>query len=225
MSETEPEHNQTGLVSARESRAPKVIWAIFGGGSLLLCSFFLCGYILFFLLLDKPLQTFASALSDVLGTEVVVTGSTAVLEKSEIGELALVQRKTQAITKFQTTWMGSEKTLIVRGDFLVKSGFDLSEGGQWSILDGVINGPLPEGKVLSVEPMGDFEIYYAENGALNRLSPQDHASAFNYLKNQARRDAERSDVAAEAERVLLRRLGDIMGHRSGSIQWQGEVLP
>lgn len=224
MSETEPEPIRTDVVSVRESRAPKVIWALFGGISLLVCCLLLCGYLLFFLVLDKPVQTFADALSDVLGTEVLVTGSTAVLEKSEIGELALVQRKTQAITKFQTTWLGSEKTLIVRGDFLVKAGFDLSEGGQWSILDGQINGPLPEGKVLSVEPMGDFEIYYAENGALNRLSPEDHARAFNHLKDQARRDAERSDVGDEAEAILLRRLGDIMRLRH-SVEWQGETLP
>lgn len=225
MSETVPERIQPDLVSVRESRAPRVIWALFGGISLLVFCFFLCGYILFMVLLDKPVQTFANALGDVLGKEVLVTGSTAVLEKSEIGELALVQRKTQAITKFQTTWLGSEKTLIVRGDFIVKAGFDLSEGGQWSILDGKINGPLPEGKVLSVEPMGDFEIYYAENGALNRLSPEDHARAFNHLKNQARLDAERSDVGDEAERILLRRLGDIMGLRKGSMEWQGEALP
>ena len=167
----------------------------------------------------------AEALSGVFGTEVVVSGSTAVLAKSEIGELALVQRKTQAITKLQTTWMGSEKTLIVRADFVVKAGFDLSEGGQWGILNGKIDGPLPRAKVLSVEPVGDFEVYYAENGAINRLNPQDHARAFNHLKNQARKDAQRSDIGQEAERVLLRRISDRMGAAGEGLTWQNGVLP
>jgi hypothetical protein len=167
----------------------------------------------------------ANALSDVFGTVVIVRGSTAVLGKSEIGELALVQRKTQAITKFQTIWLGSEKTLIVRADFIVKAGFDLSEGGQWAILDGEINGAMPRGKVLSIEPTGDFEVYYAENGAINRLNAEDHARAFNHLKDQAKRDAQRSDIGQEAERVLLRRMLDRMGETGKGLTWQKEIMP
>ena len=77
--------------------------------------------------------------------------------------------------------------------------------------------------MLSVEPIGDFEIYYAESGAINRLSPEDHASAFNYLKKQARVDAERSDVCEEAERALIRRINDRMNSLDGA-EWQG-LLP
>lgn len=207
----------------KKSRA-SWLWALFGGLALLT----VVGFASFYYFVSKPatapVQKLADALSGVFGTEITVNGSTAVLEKSEIGELALVQRKTQAITKFQTTWMGSEKLLIVRGDFLVKAGFELSEGGQWGILEGKVNGPLPKGKVLSVEPIGDFEIYYAESGTLNRLSAEDHASAFNYLKNQARRDAELSDVGEEAERVLLRRINDRLNGAGEQIQWH-EQLP
>ena len=75
-----------------------------------------------------------------------------------------------------------------------------------------------------MEPIGDFEIYYAESGTLNRLSAEDHASAFNYLKNQARRDAELSDVGEEAERVLLRRINDRLNGAGEQIQWH-EQLP
>lgn len=208
-----------------KSRLPGTLWAFFGGVTLLMLAGFSCVYFFVHKVTTAPVEKLADALSEVLSTKVVVSGSTAVLGKSEIGELALVQRKTQAITKFQHTWLGSEKTLIVRGDFQVKAGFDLSEGGQWNILNGAINGPLPEGKVLSVEPMGDFEIYYAESGAINRLSPEDHASAFNFLKRQARRDAERSDIGEEAERVLLRRLNDRMGESGDGLKWQGGIIP
>ena len=211
--------------NAKGSRLPGAIMALFGGMTLLMLVGAGCFYFLYSQVAKGPVDMMAEALSNVFGAEVVVSGSTAVLEKSEIGELALVQRKTQAITKFQTTWLGSEKTLIVKADFIVKAGFDLSEGGQWGILDGEINGPMPEGKVLSVEPAGDFEIYYAENGAINRLNPEDHAKAFNHLKNQARRDAERSDIGKEAERVLLRRILDRMGDVGEGLTWQDRVLP
>ena len=214
----------TQVMNIKKSRVPGILWALFGGFTLLLVAGFACFYFFFNKVTTAPIDQLAEALSTVLGTEVKVSGSTAVLEKSEIGELALVQRKTQAITKYQTSWMGSDKILIVRCDFLVKAGFDLSEGGQWGIMEGRINGPLPKGKVLSVEPIGDFEIYYSESGTLNRLSPQDHASAFNYLKKQARRDAERSDIGEEAEGVLLRRLSDRMS--DDDLKWKKEeVLP
>ena len=225
MKESEQTQTEGEAPGPKRSRAAVVIWAIFGGVSLLAATIILAVSMFFKMTFDKPVETFANALGNVLGTQVEVTGSTAVLEKSEIGELAVVQRKTQAITKFETTWLGSKKMLIVRGDFLVKAGFDLSEGGEWIIMDGMIDGPIPEGKVLSVEPMGDFEIYHAENGTINRLEPQDHARAFNHLKDQARRDAQRGDIADEAERVLIRRLADQMRFRDEALQWQGERFP
>jgi len=224
---TESEQTQTvdTVVMPKRSRLPAVIWAVFGGVSLLAATMFLAVALFSKMTFEKPVQAFADALGNALGTHVEVSGSTAVLEKSEIGELAVVQRKIQAITKFETTWLGSKKMLIVRGDFLVKAGFDLSEGGEWIIMGSVIDGPMPEGKVLSVEPIGDFEIYHAENGTINRLEPQDHARAFNHLKNQARRDAQRSDIDREAERVLLRRLGDYMRFGDESLEWQGQRFP
>ena len=209
------------LVVVKKSKAAS-IFALFVGLSLLIVAGFASFHYFVAKPAVEPVHRLAGALSGVFGTEVKVSGSTAVLEKSEIGELALVQRKTQAITKFETKWLGSSKLLIVRGDFLVKAGFDLSEGGQWGILEGKVNGPLPEAKVLSVEPIGDFEIYYAESGTLNRLSPEDHASAFNYLKKQARLDAESSDVCEEAEKALIRRINDRMNaFENNGAEWKG----
>ena len=209
---------------AKKSHAGCLL-ALFAGLSMLLAT----GFASFYFFVTKPtvdtgeqwVGRFADALSGVFGTEVNVSGSTAVLEKSEIGELALVQRKTQAIIKYETTWWGSENTLIVRGDFLVKAGFDLSEGGKWEILEGRINGAIPKGRVLSVEPMGPLEVYYSEDGLINYLSPEDQASAFNYLIRQARRDAERSDIGKEAEEVLIRRINDRMGEPfNDGLDWQ-----
>lgn len=199
--------------------------SFFVGMSILLFS----GFAGFYYFVAKPMAAtgqdmtveLAEALSGVFGTNVEVVGSTVVLEKSEIEELAVVQRKIQVITKYETSWMGSENLMIVRGDFLVKAGFDLSGGGEWSFVDGRMDGPLPEGKVLSVEPIGSLEVYYSENGIINHLSTEDQASAFNYLIRQARRDAERSDIGREAEDVLIRRVNDRLGAPPARrIDWQ-----
>lgn len=226
MAETEHPIEKT---PPRKSSRAASIWAFFGGITLLATVGMIVGFACFYFMVSKatsaPVEKLAQALSSVLGTEIRVSGSTAVLEKSEIGELALVQRKTQAIVKYETSWMGSDKILIVRGDFLVKAGFDLSEGGNWGILEGKIDGKLPVGKILSVEPIGEFEIYHSDSGTLNRLNAQDHANAFNHLKNQARRDAERSDIGKEAERVLLRRINDRMNGLGTDIEWDGHTLP
>lgn len=208
----------------RRSRAAS-IWAIFGGLTVLLVAGFACFYFMMSRATKAPIEQLAQTLSTVFGTEVNVSGSTAVLEKSEIEELAVVQRKTQAIVKYETIWMGSSKVLIVRGDFLVKAGFELDDGGSWEIINGRVSGKLPQGKVLSVEPVGDFEIYHSDNGTINRLKPQDHANAFNQLKSQARSDAIRSDIGEEAERVLVRRIKDRMNGLGLDVDLNEQVLP
>jgi len=160
---------------------------------------------------DRVVDRLADALSGVFGKTVEIQGSTAVLEKSEIEELAVVQRKIQVVSKYQTTWMGSENTMIFRGDFLVKAGFDLSNGGEWEMVDGKIMGEFPQAKVLSVEQIGGIQLYYSSNGLINRLSPEDQTSAMNYVVWQAKMDAQRSDITDEAEKVLKQRINDRMG--------------
>ena len=228
------------------SRVPRIVLAFFLGLSLLLITGFSC----FYYFIAKPMQQtatapidrLASAMSQIFATTVSVAGESAVLEQSEIGELALIQREISSITRYQTRWMGSKKTLIVRANFTVKAGFDLSEGGQWGIITSSgaassvantatnsvntgyhIDGALPKGEILSVEPSGDFEIYHADNGTLNKLSSQDHAEAFNLLKAQARRDAEASDAPAAAEALLRQRLADLLG--SDYNHHQQELIP
>ena len=192
-----------------------MVFAFFLGLALLVAVGFVCFY--YFVVkpmsetAQAPVDKLADAMSSVFGVKLKVSGVSVILEEAEIGELALVQRKTQAITKYETTWLGSKKTLIVRCDFLVKAGFDLSAGGSWGLLAAEIEGALPRGKILSVEPLGDFEIYFAESGTFNKLSSEDHAQAFNFLKEQAKKDAEASDIVEEAEEVLIRRLNDRLG--------------
>ncbi|MBK1792317.1 DUF4230 domain-containing protein [Persicirhabdus sediminis] len=221
------DYEQTEKSESRRS-PHTVIWSLCGGVALLMVVGFSC----FHFFVAKPvhdsasrgislIEKAASAMGIVFNEKVEIKGNTAVLAKAKIEELAVCQRKTQVIVKYKTQWWGSEKMLIVRGDFLVKAGFDLSAGGQWSIIDGRMSGDFPEAKVLSVEPVGDFEIYYSQGGIINQLSSEDHLRAFNALKNQARRDAENSDIMDEASGILRQRFRDLM---DGQLLWE-EQLP
>jgi hypothetical protein len=51
-----------------------------------------------------------------------IKADSVVLEKSSIAELAVVARKTSTLVKHETTWLGSTKILIRRGDFIAKRG-------------------------------------------------------------------------------------------------------
>ena len=107
MADTEHSHQSPEKqVPQKKSRAAS-IWAFFGGFTLLVAVGMIVGVACFYFMVSRaasaPVDKLAQALSTVLGTEVTVSGSTAVLEKSEIGELALVQRKTQAIVKYETS--------------------------------------------------------------------------------------------------------------------------
>ena len=57
-----------------------------------------------------------------LAPQTTIKADSVVLEKSSIAELAVVARKTSTLVKHETTWLGSTKILIVRGDSVA---FDL----------------------------------------------------------------------------------------------------
>lgn len=159
----------------------------------------------------SPLTRFKDSLESVLDQKVTVSGQTVVLEKAETRELAVVRRRTQTVVKYESKWLKSDKLLIVKGDFLVKAGFDLTGNEGFEMRGNEVIGKWPEAKVLSVE-MLDYEVYFSDSGLVNKLTGEDYEAAVNVLKNQARYDADqKSDIKEEAERVIRQRLEDLSG--------------
>ncbi|MDB4547499.1 DUF4230 domain-containing protein [Akkermansiaceae bacterium] len=113
--------------------------------------------------------------------------------------------------------MGSDKMIIVKGDFLVKAGFDLTEFDGFELEGEKVVGTWPSAKVLSVEQL-DYEVFFSKNGVINKLSQGDFENVSNLLQKQARTDAvEHSDILQDAERVIRTRLEDLSG---GTYQWE-----
>jgi hypothetical protein len=193
----------------RETKsAGATVWAFFGGLALLM----VVGMASFYFFVGKPatapLDRFAKVLEQVTQRKVVVSGSTVTLEESGVSELAVVQRKTQSLIKYETSWLTSENILIVRGEFVVKAGFDLSKVTKIEMVDGEVSGTWPEAEILSVE-LKDYEVFFSQDGTINKLQPKDQEEAIVLLLEQAREDAQESDLREEAERRLRERLEDL----------------
>jgi hypothetical protein len=167
------------------------------------------------------------ALSAITGQKVVVHSNTVTLEKSAISELNVVQRRTQTITKVETSVLGSTATLIMRGEFLVKAGFDLTKPFSVTVDEktGEVVADFPPAKITSVEMVKD-EIYFADNGLLTKNTAEITRMAYGQMATQARLEAERSDIRKEAEAQLAQRLKDLLSRHATKLSIKGEeALP
>jgi hypothetical protein len=169
----------------------------------------------------------ADAFRNITGQKVTVHANTVTIEKSNIAELSLVQRKTQTVIKFESDFIGSRKTLILRGDFIVKAGFDLSQPFTASVDEatGEVKADLPPAKITSVE-LKDYEVFFSDDGLINKLRAEDQELATRTMITQARIDAERSDIKQEAEEQLKQRLRDLLKGDAQKLILRGEeVMP
>ncbi|YCM46054.1 DUF4230 domain-containing protein [Verrucomicrobiaceae bacterium 227] len=161
--------------------------------------------------MSSPFERLASALGEVTQRKVKMDGHTLILESTETRELVVIKRKTQAILKYETRWLGSDKVVIVQGTFLVKAGFDLSEFEGFEVQGNEVVGEWPEPRILSVEQQ-DYQIFFSESGIVNKIQESDYQRVSTLLNQQARRDAIlKSDILEEADRIIATRLQDLTG--------------
>lgn len=155
------------------------------------------------------MHAFARVLQTV--PNVTLKGDSVVLEKSPVAELAVVQRKSQVVMKYESQWLGSSKVLIVRGDFAVKAGFDLNESFRFNVDQPTreVMVDLPKPKVLSVA-LQNYEVMFSNDGLINKLHASDQAAVVQQMLNKARADAERSDIRQEAMQQVEQRLKDLL---------------
>lgn len=195
----------------------------------------LAGGFVGWLLLVRPAEkaagslrdTVVSALEKITGEQFTVTSNTVILQKSTIAELNVVQRKSQTMTKIETTLFGSKATLILRGDFVVKAGFDLTQPLSVTVNDttGEVRADFPPAKITSVE-LKNYDVFFSDNGLINKITPEHTGLATQQMLAQARLDAEKSDIKEEAEAQLQTRLKDLLGRDAKKIILRDtQVLP
>jgi len=195
----------------------------------------LAGGFVGWLLLVRPAEkaagglrdTVVSALEKITGERFTVASNTITLQKTNIAELNVVQRKTQTMTKIETTVFGSKATLILRGDFIVKAGFDLTKPLSVTVNEttGEVRADFPPAKITSVE-LKNYEVFFSDNGLINKITPEHQQLATQQMLAQARLDAEKSDLKQEAETQLQTRLKDLLGRDAKKIILrENQVLP
>jgi hypothetical protein len=160
-------------------------------------------------LLHRTERAFGSVLQ--LTPVTTIKGDSVVLEKSAVAELAVCQRKTQVVMKYETQWLNSTKVLVVRGDFIAKAGFDLTQEFRFTVKqpEREVVVDLPRPKILSVA-FQNYEVLFSSDGIINKFQPQDHERVVNELLVKARADAEKSDLMDEARRQVEQRLRDLL---------------
>ena len=122
-------------------------------------------------------------------------------------ELAVVSRETQVEHEMEHEWLGSKKRMRLRGTYLVKAGFDLTQPFSVRVEGSRIETKLPPPRILSVD-IKDIEVTVFENGLWNKISPAELENELRALPNLARQRAGEAGLQKEAFDAFMARVRD-----------------
>lgn len=142
--------------------------------------------------------------------EVIINQTVVHAQSTATTELALVQKETLQDYEWSHRWMGSTKTIKVKGTYRAKAGFDLREKFVIHIgpQPGEVTAELPPARLLSVEQVGKLQ-FADESGYWNRLTSQDRETALNQAKEAVRAEILHSSLLQDAEAEALKQLGEL----------------
>ena len=122
-------------------------------------------------------------------------------------ELAVVSRETQVEREMEHEWLGSKKRMRLRGTYLVRAGFDLTQPFSVKVDGRGIQTTLPPPRILSVDSK-DIEVTVFENGLWNKISPAELESELRALPLLARQKAGEAGLQKEAFDAFAARVRD-----------------
>jgi hypothetical protein len=156
------------------------------------------------------IEAVAKKVGDFFGKTATIENNSFTLNKEDIVELGVMQRRSACYTKYETTRLGSTATLIVKGVFTIKSGYDLKEGYSvtFDAEKKIINLQLPQPRILSNETYSQ-EIFFESNGLTKYNRPTELAAAYAENLAQAKREAESSGFLDEAKTRITDRCHDL----------------
>ncbi len=142
--------------------------------------------------------------------EVIINQTVVHAQSTATTELALVQKETLQDYEWSHRWMGSTKSIRVKGTYRAKAGFDLRERFVINIGPGhrEVAAELPPARLLSVEQVGKLHFEDA-SGYWNRLTSQDREAALNQAKEAVRAEILQSNLLQDAEAEAIRQLGEL----------------
>lgn len=149
----------------------------------------------------------------------VSINQTIVIEQTTpILEVATVSRDLFIDHTWQHTWLGSTKTIQLRGVFTAKAGFDLREPFSINIeRDPLrVEAMVPPPRLLSIE-MKDYAIVRDESGWWNSVSAEDREDAVRDMRAEAIDQATHSGLLEESAMTVRDRIRDIVERNGASV--------
>ena len=154
-------------------------------------------------------------------TPQVKINQTIVIEQNTpIMEFSTVARQLMVDYSWAQTWLGSTKTIHLRGVFTAKGGIDLREPFTITIQRSPlrVEASMPRPKILSMS-MDSFNVLQDEDGWWNRISNEDRESAVRELQATARTQADSSDMLDEVRRSMRERIKEIVEKNGAAVQF------
>ncbi|MBX2991287.1 MAG: DUF4230 domain-containing protein [Bacteroidetes bacterium] len=194
---------------------------IAGGIGLLLAA--IAAYIVFVRIPTDLATNVANGIKEAFNfTPRVQINETVVIEQNTpILEIATVARDMMVEYSWSHQWLGSTKTIALRGTFTAKAGFDLHEPFTITIRKYPlrVDADMPAPKLLSVE-MNSYKIILDENGWWNRISDADRETAVQELHRIAREKAQNSGMLAEARSTIEQRIKEIVERNGAMVEFK-----
>jgi hypothetical protein len=122
-------------------------------------------------------------------------------------ELAVVTRETQVEREMEHEWLGSKKRIRLRGTYVVRAGFDLTQPFSVRVEGRKIETDLPPPKILSVDSK-DTEVLVFENGLWNKIGAEELETELRALPVLARQKASEAGLQKEALETFTVRVRD-----------------
>jgi hypothetical protein len=158
----------------------------------------------------------------------VTIEETVVIEQNiPIFEVAIVARDMMVDYSWSHQWLGSTKTIALRGTFTAKAGFDLKEPFIINIekFPLKVRARMPSPKLLSLQ-MNTYKIIHDEHGWWNRISDSDRETAVHELQRIAREKARTSGMLAEAQSTIEQRMKEVVERNGAMVEfnypWQAK---
>jgi hypothetical protein len=137
-------------------------------------------------------------------------------KQANILELATKSQTFRHEFEWRHTWLGSEKIIRIKGNFVAKAGYDLSQFMSINMEPRLVTVTVPAPKILSVEAM-DYQIE-GESGWWNSISDADRSMTLKEFTADARKAMEGSGLLASAQTNFEDSLNKIFSNRLGNIR-------
>jgi hypothetical protein len=122
-------------------------------------------------------------------------------------ELAVISRETQVEHDMEHEWLGSKKRIRLRGSYVVRAGFDLTQPFSVRVDGRKIETDLPPPKILSIDAK-DTEVLVFENGLWNKIGAEELENELRALPVLARQKASQAGLQKEALEAFTVRIRD-----------------